>query len=214
MHLPSLSKPSWNWVASLSWWIMLGLAIVIFFISSRYLSLDPAVYFPAQKTVYLNHSVELMLHIVGAMLANIIGPFLFLPKLRTRPYLNLHRGLGTIYLFSVLSGGLGGLYMALFAYGGLMNQLGFMVLGSLWLWTGYQAYEKILNKQIELHRQWMIRNYALTYAGVMLRLWQVLLAVAGIKFTVAYAIVAWLSWIPNLLFAEWLIRQSRSPLQS
>lgn len=214
MHLSFPSKPRWNWVSNVLWWLMLGLAVVIFFQSSRYLSLDPAVYFPEQKTVYFNNSIELMFHIVGAMLANIIGPFLFLPKLRSHPYLNLHRGLGTIYLLSVLTGGLGGLYMALFAYGGLMNQLGFMVLGVLWLLTGYQAYEKILNKQIELHRQWMIRNYALTYAGVMLRLWQVVLAVAGIKFTVAYAIVAWLSWIPNLLVAEWMIRQSRSPLQS
>ncbi len=145
-----------------------------------------------------------------AIVANLIGPFLFLPKLRSQPFLKLHRGFGTVYLVGVLMGGAGELYLSFLAYGGLANKLGFMSLGVLWLWTGYCAYHHIWNKRIALHREWMIRNYALTYAGVMLRLWQVVGMMAGLEFGVSYAIVAWLSWIPNLIVAEWIIQGTRS----
>ena len=36
----------------------------------------------------------------------------------------------------------------------------------------------------------------------------------GLKFLVAYSIVAWLSWIPNLLVAEWMIRRNNSSTSS
>ena len=51
----------------------------------------------------------------------------------------------------------------------------------------------------------MVRNYAATFGAVTLRLWLAGLTVAGFDFLRAYQIVAWLSWIPNLLVAEcWL----------
>ena len=55
----------------------------------------------------------------------------------------------------------------------------------------------------------MIRNYALTFAAVTLRLWQTVFQVAGVEFIVGYMIVAWLSWIPNLLIAERMIWRGR-----
>jgi uncharacterized membrane protein len=208
MNLPSLYTHSSKLISTLSWWIMLILAVLVSFLASRYLTLDPSVYFPEQKLVYIAHSTGLMLHIVGAIVANLIGPFLFLPKLRSHPFLKLHRGLGTLYLLGVLMGGAGGLYLSFLAYGGLVTQFGFMLLGILWLWTGYRAYHHIRNKRVKLHREWMIRNYALTYAGVMLRLWQVVGMIVGLEFDLSYAIVAWLSWIPNLMVAEWIIKRT------
>ena len=53
----------------------------------------------------------------------------------------------------------------------------------------------------------MIRSYALTFAAVTLRLWSPLLEAViqpelGIE---PYTIVAWLAWVPNLIFAQFII---------
>jgi hypothetical protein len=68
----------------------------------------------------------------------------------------------------------------------------------------------------------MIRNVALTYAAVMLRLWiGVLMGVqspwitseasADAAFANAYAAVPFLCWLPNLVVAEWLVRRRDLP---
>ena len=49
------------------------------------------------------------------------------------------------------------------------------------------------------------RNYALTLAAVTLRIELPLLQMAGgMTFDQAYATIAWMCWIPNLVLAEWL----------
>jgi hypothetical protein len=53
----------------------------------------------------------------------------------------------------------------------------------------------------------MTRNYALTFAGVTLRLWLILFQVAGLDFTFSYIAMAWISWIPNLILAEWMFNR-------
>jgi uncharacterized membrane protein len=193
----------------IGWVIMLLLATSVFFVAGRYLTLDPDVYFSEQKVVYMAHITMLIMHIVGAMLAILIGPFQFLPGIRKGRWLKVHRWLGRTYLLSILFGGLGGLYMAQFAYGGIISRLGFGALACLWLYSAYRAYRHIRNKEIEQHRQWMIRNYALTFAGVMLRVWVPLSGAVGIDFNTAYVVIGWMCWVPNLLVAEWIIRSSR-----
>lgn len=194
----------------IGWGFMLLLAILLFVLASRYLSLDPNVYFPEQRDVYIDNTVFLLMHIIGSMLAILIGPFQFLRNIRTGRYPNLHRWLGRVYLLSVLFGGLGGSYMATIAYGGPIARLGFITLAALWLVSGFMAYINIRNKKIEQHQKWMILNYALTFAGVTLRLWQVIFGVIGVDFLSGYIIVAWLCWLPNLFVAFWI--NNRKPI--
>jgi hypothetical protein len=60
---------------------------------------------------------------------------------------------------------------------------------------------------IEAHRQWMIRNFALTLAAVTLRHYlPFMLFVLHWPFARAYVTVSWLCWVPNLLIAEWMVR--------
>ena len=191
------------------WSIMLFLALLVFLFASRYLTMDPDVFFPEQKLVYMAHLTMLLIHIVASMLAIIIGPFQFLPGIRKGRWLKVHRWLGRTYLLSILFGGLSGLYMAQFAYGGPITEAGFATLAVLWLYSGFMAYKHIRNKDLEHHREWMIRNYALTFAGVMLRLWMPTSGVLGIDFLMAYRVVGWLCWVPNLFVAEWIIRGIR-----
>ena len=202
---PSLGK-------QIGWVVLLLMAVYPVLLSTGYLTLKPEdILFIEQKAVYLAHHALLMIHIVASMLAILIGPFQFLPKLRKGRLLKFHRWLGRAYLLSVLFGGLGGLYMAQFGYGGLITELGFATLAILWLYSGAMAYKQIRNKQIEAHHQWMIRNFALTLAGTMLRVWMpISVAGIGIEFIMAYRAIAWMCWVPNLLIAEWIIRRSRS----
>lgn len=186
----------------IAWGLLFLLSILIALIASRYLTLSPEVYFPHQKVVYMAHTAGLLLHIIGSMLALLLGPFQFVSKMRKGTFLSLHRWMGRLYLLGVLAGGIGGLYLSLLAYGGLPTRLGFASLGILWLWTGFIAYTKIRNREIEQHRAWMIRNYALTFAAVTLRLWLPLFDALGMDFLTGYTIVAWLSWIPNLIITE------------
>jgi hypothetical protein len=55
----------------------------------------------------------------------------------------------------------------------------------------------------------MVRSYALTAAAITLRIYMPLFAVAGIPYAISYPIIAWLCWIANLIFAEWLIGRRR-----
>jgi uncharacterized membrane protein len=193
---------------NLGWSVMVLLALLMFVLASRYLTFNPEVYFPEKRAVYTTHTFGLMSHIVGAMLATILGPFQFLPGIRKGRFLKVHRWLGRIYLLGVLVGGLGGLYMAFLAYGGLPAKLGFATLAIIWLFSAFKAYQDIRNKEIQQHKAWMIRNYALTFAAVTLRLWQGVFGAVGLEFLTGYIIVAWLSWIPNLLVAEWMVRRN------
>ena len=52
----------------------------------------------------------------------------------------------------------------------------------------------------------MIRSAALTFSAVTLRLELPLLVASGLELPTAYATMAWLGWVPNLLAAEWILR--------
>ena len=191
---------------------MTFLALSIALVSSRYFTLDPAVYFPEQVAVYLRYTLPLIVHIFGSMLALVIGPFQFLPRLRNT-FPALHRWMGRTYLVGILLGGLGGLFMAFHAWTGWIAGLGFGALAVFWLWTGWNAYRTIRMRDVEAHQRWMLRNFALTFAAVMLRLLTPPLIVGlGFDGAVAYQVVAWLCWIPNLIVVEiWMVRRLPKP---
>lgn len=209
MNSPLVRRQKFSIGKAIGWALLLLFAIFPVMVSLGYLTLNPENFaFAAQKVTYTAHLTMLMMHIIGAMLAILIGPFQFLRGFRKGRWLKVHRWLGRTYLLSVLVGGLGGLYMAQFSYGGIVTHLGFGALACLWLYTAYRAYRHIRNKEVEQHRQWMTRNYALTFAGVMLRIYVPLSGAAGIDFLTAYVAIAWMCWVPNLLVAEWIIRRT------
>jgi uncharacterized membrane protein len=168
---------------------------------------------PGLKISFLDHPLGIYLHIFPAIVALSLGPFQLSSKLRDkRP--RLHRWTGRIYLgVGVLIGGTAGLYMARFAFGGTIAQIGFALLAVAWLYTGLRAYLFIRKGNIDNHRKWMIRNYALTFAAVTLRLYIPLSFLMEIEFETAYQAVAWLCWIPNLIFAEWYFNIKKTQAQ-
>ena len=145
------------------------------------------------------------MHITFGGIALLTGWEQFSTKLRLK-YLKAHKLIGKVYLVSVLLSGLAGLYIAFYATGGIISKLGFGALAVLWLFSAIMAYVRILQKNITAHQNWMLRNYALTFAAVTLRLWLPFSQIAlHLDFIKAYHIAAWLCWLPNLFFAEVII---------
>ena len=162
---------------------------------------------PQMKLAFEAHRFAIFVHIFCSMLAMALGPWQFFSGLRARQP-QLHRWSGRVYLLGgVLPGGIAGLYVSGFAFGGTFNQLGFAVLAVLWLTTGYLAYQSIRRREIAAHQQWMLRNFALTFAAVTLRIYLGAFAATGMAFETFYAWLGWLCWVPNLLVTEWLIRR-------
>ncbi|HKO96529.1 MAG TPA: DUF2306 domain-containing protein [Pyrinomonadaceae bacterium] len=188
-----------------AWLAMLILALLIAVISFRYFILSPELAAgPPLAKRFAQYITPLLFHAGGGIVALSLGPWGFWNGLRNR-YLRLHRWMGRIYLLAVLVGSIAGLYLAATAFGGLPTRIGFGMLGALWLISGVMAYLHIRRGNVQIHRQWMIRNYALTFSAVMLRLWLPLFFSLGYEFTEAYTTVAWLCWVPNLLVAEVII---------
>lgn len=147
-------------------------------------------------------------HVTFGGIALFTGWSQFSKKLR-RKRLQLHRNLGKVYVFSVLVSGICGVGIGLFATGGWVPALGFVLLGLVWLYTTFSAYQAIRKKDINLHEGMMIYSYAACFAAVTLRLWLPLLQLTIGEFLLAYKIVAWLCWVPNLIFAGFLVRKKK-----
>jgi len=200
------------------WLIITAFSVFLFSITTLYFYYynDASFNFLAKKQDVVFNPIwrtAFYIHITGGMLALLTGPFQFIKKLRNKN-LQLHRTLGKIYLGAILFlAGPSGLLMAFYAEGGTIAVVGFAIMAVLWLITTYMAYESIRKKNIEAHKAWMVRSFALTFAAVTLRLY---VPIASGYFHVAPFYVeassAWVSWLPNLLIAELLLLIIRKKL--
>lgn len=158
--------------------------------------------------------IPFYLHVGFGGVALLTGGFQFFASFRDR-FIIWHRRNGIVYVSSVFISSVGGFVLAIFAEGGAIAKVGFAVLAILWFTTDLRGYREIRRGNIESHRAWMVRNYALTFAAVTLRIILPFeLAVIGMSFVDAYRIVAWLCWVPNLLVAELLVYGLAAPLRS
>lgn len=147
-------------------------------------------------------------HIIPAGVALLIGWVQFSKKWRNTN-IQLHRTIGKVYIISVLISGVCSLYISLFATGGIISAFGFASLGIVWLATTILAFMAVKNGDLKQHEQYMIYSYAACFGAVTLRIWLPLLQGAFGDFVTAYKIVAWLSWIPNMVVAYFIIRKSK-----
>ncbi|WP_294250623.1 DUF2306 domain-containing protein [uncultured Chryseobacterium sp.] len=120
---------------------------------------------------------------------------------------NFHRTTGKLYVFLILFlAAPSGIYMGIFANGGLFSKISFVLLGGLWWFSTYKAYQLARQEKFEAHKAWMWRSFAFTVSALTLRMWKVSLVYLLHPDPMdLYRIIAWLSWIPNIVLVEYLI---------
>ena len=126
--------------------------------------------------------------------------------LNKRP--KLHRGLGYAYVATVLLiSGPSALVMSFYANGGRIAQTSFVLLTFFWIITTLFSFLKAKKGDYLSHTKWNIRSYALTLSAVTLRFYAYVFDVLEIRMgpKETYILLAYLSWIPNLVIAEILI---------
>ncbi|MDR3024182.1 DUF2306 domain-containing protein [Chryseobacterium sp.] len=122
---------------------------------------------------------------------------------------NFHRNMGKVYIFLILIfAAPSGIYMGIFANGGLLSKISFIVLGFLWWFSTLKAYQLARQKKFKEHKQWMWRSFAFTLSAITLRMWKVIIVYLFHPNPMdVYQIIAWLGWIPNILIIEYLIKK-------
>ncbi len=142
-------------------------------------------------------------HIFGSSIILIAGFFQFSKKVYNNS--PLHKALGKLYVFGVLFFASPGAYvMTLFINRGSAVFASFFIQNTLWVIFTLSAWLLVMNGKIDAHIRMMRRSYGLAFAAVTLRfyIWLFTIFGQGVNFPNNYIIIAFLSWIPNLLLVE------------
>ncbi|MEU5783179.1 DUF2306 domain-containing protein [Micromonospora lupini] len=199
-------------------WLLLAIAVVVSLVLAYpYLALDIH-----KSRIDVGGALRygvLVAHIFTATVALILGPLQFIPKVRARP--RIHRTIGRCYLaVGVLPSGLTAIPVALWS-GRLLTQISLSTAAALWLITGGLGYRAARRRDFAAHRNWMMRNYALTFLAVTARILVPLLLLVqiplgrvgageiGAQAPAMIPVGQTLAWIINLAVIEAAIRTRR-----
>jgi uncharacterized membrane protein len=199
-------------------WVVFGLAVVVGSVAiAPYLQLD--INGSRLAVTGALHYALLVGHIFTAMVALVLGPLQFVPAIRA--HRRWHRRIGRTYVLAVVPAGLLGIPVALLSER-LLTQVGLLVPAVGWLVTAWLAVRAIRRGDVEAHRSWMARNYALTFLAVTARLLVPLMLLATVPFTggslasLTGSVPSFISvgqvlgWVVNLAIAELVIRRRRT----
>ncbi len=160
-----------------------------------------------QQYIEIDHwRVAFFVHVYTSLWVLLAGFTQFSKTLRCS-YPKFHRVAGYLYAADVLLiTGPAGLIIGFYANGGITSRIAFIMLAIGWIFFTAMAVVKARSGDYNSHRNYMMRSYALTLSALTLRAWKWSI---NNSFELppmdVYRSVAWLGWVPNLLFAEFLI---------
>ena len=210
---PASSSMSRRWpkALALAAVLLVGLAFVLKYVFHYYFHYseaeftDPA----AGAPNYWHIRGWLLLHITSGMVALLIGPWQFSQRLRKR-YLQLHRISGRVYVIAVLCGCTAAIRLAVGTTFGKAWGFGLIALALAWFTCTAMAYYAIRQRQIPIHREWMVRSYVVTFAFVTFRVFN---DYAPMKTWLPDAdranVIIWACWALPLLATEVILQLVR-----
>jgi uncharacterized membrane protein len=165
----------------------------------------------AMDDLFARYPVLTLVHIVPGMLFMILGPLQFSPGIRAR-HLRWHRFSGRVFVVCGLVIGISAVVMSfgMPAIGGLNQAAATTLFGVFFLFALSRAFWHIRRRQIALHREWMIRAFAIGLAVATIR------PIIGIFFATSplsgltprefFGIAFWIGFVLHLIAAEAWIR--------
>ncbi len=192
------------------WFLFVFFAIAIAFYPTVYLYYGKEFGFLHEKNPIVRDNIfwitGFYTHILLGGIALLVGWTQFSKKLRLKN-IQLHRQVGKLYVITALISATAGFGMSFFANGGLVSGVGFFLLSILWFYTTLKAYLLVKEGKIAEHEKMMIYSYAICFAAVTLRIWLPILIITFKDFLIAYKIVAYLAWIPNVIVAYFIVKK-------
>jgi hypothetical protein len=118
--------------------------------------------------------------------------------------------MGVLYVLTVVVGGASAFYLAAHNDFSWVFGLGLGSMAAVWIITTALATVSILLRQVEQHREWMIRSYTLTFGFVIFRAIYEFLDMAELGTMVERMTAAsWLAWTLPLFLTECAIQGRR-----
>ena len=200
-------------VTVFAWTGILALAVgfVIKYVLFYYRHYDVASF-----DVYWPRRGWLFLHINGGALALLTGPWQFWTGLRQK-HMNVHRWTGRLFLLGVAMGVAGAVGLSATTTYGWGFAVGLMGLASAWLVTTSMAYVSIRKGLVELHKEWMIRAYVVTFAFVTFRILSDYGPTSRLQPENDRSLtISWVCWVVPLAVAEMVfqVKRMRSAIAS
>ena len=214
MNSSITAAPSHNrsWPARIGWGILVALGVYyIIDAVPAYLTFNEEkvgpYFWPRVNTVFV--------HAISGAIALVLGFFQFWPWLRNT-HRKIHRVTGRAYLVAIAVGAISGYMLAFTSAVHPVYAAGLMGLATAWTVTGGMALIAIRNRNIDQHRQWVIRSYVVTFAFITFRISSDLLLHYGlVEAPVNLMLMSWISWAIPLMFAEvalqWKAATARKP---
>lgn len=154
-----------------------------------------------------------LLHVVPGGLFLALAPLQFSSRIRSR-HLRLHRWSGRGLLLAGVASVAPAFYFGLLMpFGGAVEAIAIALFGALFVASLARAFVAIRRRQVELHREWMIRAFAVAVAISSIRVigaaLDIALVTAGVPPRVGFVIALWTGWIVTVGAAELWIRRTR-----
>jgi uncharacterized membrane protein len=166
-----------------------------------------AAQFSALDDLFARYPLLTLVHIVPGMILMVLGPLQFSSTIRTRhPW--WHRASGRVFVVNGLIVGITALVMSfgMPAIGGLNQAVATTLFGTFFLFSLCKAFWHIRRGEISLHREWMIRAFAVGLAVATIRpiigIFFVTSRLSGLSPHEFFGIAFWIGFVLHLIAAE------------
>lgn len=161
------------------------------------------------------HPMLTLLHVAAGGLFLALAPLQFVARLRERRP-RLHRLCGRFLLIAALASVLPAFYFGVgIPYGGPLEAAAIALFGGLFLVALFRAVIAIRAGHVPLHREWMIRAFAVALAistvRILASLFDPAFSPLGIRPAPLFVVTLWSGWFLTLGIAEVWIRRTRRP---
>lgn len=179
---------------------------------------DPALMYRPEDLEHLDsrfrhHPLATRVHVVAGGVFLVLVSLQFSSRIRRR-HIRFHRWSGRLLVVLAVGTGLTGLFFGLLMpFGGRSEAVAIGLFGGLFLFSLSRAYLAIRRREVAVHREWMIRAFALAIAISTVR---IVGAVLDVTLPVVrptpqeyFALSVWTGWLLTLGVAELYILRTR-----